>query len=326
MAEDDRYGPWVRETLDHLGVNRYTLPYVVVAVVVNPRGDFPLGVGRPLNGGSTRGGGFLFVSSRVLTKHPNFQSTLEHELGHAFGLTHVDCWGGDMGSSASMMSYNLAHRTRGLRPATEPAVLLPEDVRGLALNQAVFPGLRFDPTRHVPPGYSLARVHCFHGPWDISGLENYGVRVHTEVASLYDTRVRSAVDGPIDPSRGPGVTFRTDRMWHTETLPDGWARLQLEFPCAVRLDALGIHTEHSGKYHRAIAARVAALRPAGARQLFAGALPTADAEVAFPPTLARRWHVELKAGPSRQVTVRGFRFLSGGRPVFPPQHPYPRGD
>ena len=37
-----------------------------------------------------------------------------------------------------------------------PGKLIAEDLRALALNQRVFSGLRFDPTKDVPLGYSMA--------------------------------------------------------------------------------------------------------------------------------------------------------------------------
>ena len=60
----------------------------------------------------------LNVSSYALERLPNFQSTLRHELGHGFGLPHVDVYGKDMKSTPSMMAYNTAYWTRGF---DEPA-------------------------------------------------------------------------------------------------------------------------------------------------------------------------------------------------------------
>jgi len=42
------------------------------------------------NGGCNTAGGMEVMSSNTLDRAPNFQSTLQHEIGHALGLPHVD--------------------------------------------------------------------------------------------------------------------------------------------------------------------------------------------------------------------------------------------
>ena len=100
--------------------NRLDCPFIFVAVVMNDDDNFPGGGGRPLNGGFNTGGGIVLLSSFALSKLPNFQSTLQHELGHAFGLPHIDVYGQDMKNSESIMSYNPAHHTRGMQPSATP--------------------------------------------------------------------------------------------------------------------------------------------------------------------------------------------------------------
>jgi hypothetical protein len=158
----------VSELLVDLKFNRYTCPYVLLVVVMNPKEDFPGGGGRPLNGGINTGGGIVELSSFALNRTPNFQSTLQHELGHAFGLPHVDVYGYDMNANDSIMSYNPAHLTSGFNASRTPGRLIPEDLRGLALNQRVFPKLRFDSEKHVPQGYSIAELIPL-GPMKIPG-------------------------------------------------------------------------------------------------------------------------------------------------------------
>ena len=137
-------------------VNRFTCPYVFLTVVMNPNADWPAGGGPPLNGGLNTGGGIVILSSRGLDTSPNFQSTLQHEIGHGFGLPHVDAYGHDMGKSPSLMSYNPKHHTSGFSPAAEPGRLMPEERRALALNRRAVLGLTFDPRRDVPAGYVIA--------------------------------------------------------------------------------------------------------------------------------------------------------------------------
>jgi hypothetical protein len=86
----------VATLLTEFNVNRYNCPYVFLAIVMNPEQDWPAGGGRPLNGGFNTGGGIVILSSRGLDASPHFQSTLQHELGHSFGLPHVDAYGYDM--------------------------------------------------------------------------------------------------------------------------------------------------------------------------------------------------------------------------------------
>ena len=98
----------------------------------------------------------------------------------------------------------------------------------------------------------------------------------------------------------------------------------LVLPGGVPLDRIGIHTEHSGKYHRAEVARIHAVSSRGSRLLIETELTGPDQEVRFRHTLSRRWRISLKGGQSRSVTVRGFRFFSGEELLFPPLAPYRR--
>lgn len=71
-----------------------------------------------MNGGFNTGGGTILIASRHFTDRPNGQSTLQHELGHAFGLPHIDAYGYPLrGNSPSIMSYNPKHHTRCLKPS-----------------------------------------------------------------------------------------------------------------------------------------------------------------------------------------------------------------
>lgn len=156
----------VSNLLADLKVNRHNCPYILLTVLMNPRDDFPTGGGRPLNGGFDTGGGIIVISSFALDRIPNFQSTLQHELGHSFGLPHVDVYGFDMKTNDSIMSYNPKHHTKGLTPS-RAGKLNPEDVLGLSMNQRVFPKLVFDPKTDVPKGYALAPQIIPLGPMKI---------------------------------------------------------------------------------------------------------------------------------------------------------------
>lgn len=136
-------------------VSRWTCPFVYVIVFVGTD-RFPLEAGgRPINGGHNNGGGIVVFSLDLLDNSPNIQSTLQHELGHAFGLVHVDAYGYSMDSNSSMMSYNQSHKTSGYRPSATPASFIPEDLRALGMNKHAFPKFNFIPARHAPQGYEL---------------------------------------------------------------------------------------------------------------------------------------------------------------------------
>jgi hypothetical protein len=93
--------------------------------------------GRSFNGGINGGGGLVVLEYAEMQL--GFYGVLVHELGHAFGLTHVDCYGQSMKTSPSIMSYNLKHRARGIDQGKTPGGLLPEEKALLLLNKRVFP-------------------------------------------------------------------------------------------------------------------------------------------------------------------------------------------
>jgi len=161
----------VLELFDHDRVNRFTCDYVYVVGFVGT-GDWPAGGGRPINGGINTGGGILVISADALQTAPNYQSTLQHELGHAFGLPHVDAYGLDMATSASFMSYNPAHHTHFFEASATPGGMIPEDYRALSYAKRIFPGFKLDPNRDYPAGYTLAPM-VFLGPMQLTGQPDY---------------------------------------------------------------------------------------------------------------------------------------------------------
>jgi hypothetical protein len=154
----------VAALLDTFRVSRVTNPWIFVTVVMNPREDYPVGGGRPINGGFNTGGGVVALSSWNLDRVPYFQSTLQHELGHAFGLVHVDVYGHDMQRDSSLMSYNPGHHTNGLLPSRTPGGLGAEERRTLSLNHRVFPHVAADTAGFAPVPL---------GPMDLPGHPPY---------------------------------------------------------------------------------------------------------------------------------------------------------
>jgi hypothetical protein len=290
-------------------------------VVINPKDDFPVGGGRPLNGGIDTGGGVVQLSTFAMDKKPNFQSTLQHELGHAFGLPHVDVYGYDMKSNESIMSYNRKHHTREFTPSDTPGVLIPEDLRALALNRRVFPRLRFDPVKDVPAGYKLADRIIPLGPMNIPNQPDMP-KFTTESGEEFGTRVANLVKGPVAPNRKGKLAFNPATMWQSAKSRTGWVSVEVAFPYAVELSQIGVHSQHSGQYHIARAVRIAVLDGMGKSHRVAQvALKSADEKVSFPKSRGRVWRFEFQAGESQSVTLRGLRFFSGDDELFPPLVP-----
>ena len=312
----------VSELLTELNVTRYNCPYVLLVVMMNPQDSFPVGGGRPLNGGLNTGGGIVVMSSFTLDRSRNFQSTLQHELGHAFGLPHVNVYGYDMKSNESIMSYNRKHHTNGFRQSPTPGKLIPEDLRGLALNQRVFPGLRFDARREVPRGYSLAERIVTLGPMKIPDQPD-GVEITTESGEQHGSKVANVVQGRIATSLKTGkVTFDAKTMWHSAKTPTGWVSVQVAFPYEVELSRVVIHSQHSGMSHAAQAVRISAHDSGGHfHEITRSDLRSADDAVTLPPTTSKVWRFEFQAGPSGYVVLRGLQFFAGDDELFPPLVP-----
>lgn len=245
----------VSELLADLHYNRLNCPFVLLVVMMNPKDDFPQGGGRPLNGGFNTGGGLTILSSFALDRSPYFQSTLQHELGHAFGLPHVDVYGYDMKTNASMMSYDPRHHTKGFTESRRPGKFIPEDLRGLALNTRAFPGFHFDPEKDVPRGYSIAKRIVTLGPMKIPGQPE-GPVVTTRSGEEYESKIANIVQGRIAQNERNGkVAFDARTMWCSANTATGWVTAQITFPYEVELTRIVVHSQHSGQYHIARAVR-----------------------------------------------------------------------
>ena len=310
------------ELLDFTGFNRFSCPLLFFTVVVNHQEDFPGGCGSPFNGGFNTGGGIVLVSSYALDKIPNFQSTVQHELGHAFGLPHVDAYGYDMKTSTSIMSYNLSHHTKGFNPSEMPGEFIPEDVRGLALNQRAFPTITFDRKKNVPSEYNLHSEIRIIRRMEIVGQPT-GIVVRTASGEAFSSKAGNVVQNIIKPSMNTGqVSYDAGRMWHSEKSATGWVSLELLFPFIVELTGIGIHTQHSGKYHAAEVVRIFSHTKGEKYSLVKESrLRSVDERVNFTFTKTQYLKLDLKAGSSGYVVVRGLQFFSGSEEIFNPLIP-----
>ncbi len=297
------------------GVDRWSARHVYVIILVNDADRFPVPGGRPLNGGLGTGAGLLVLSTHEL-QLTAFQATLQHELGHGFGLVHADNYGEDMASGRSLMSYNPAHWTRGLEPSATPGTLLPVELAALALNRRVFPRLAGD--KPAPPPAQPGLVWL--PPMAIPGQVSVALTVTSRSGDDLGSAASRLANGRLRVNAGPGVTYDAATMWHSPRVgPGGWVALDLAFPAAVTLTGIGLHTEHSGQHHRAEAARLERLEGDTGREVAAGTVARADCLLAMAPATGRAWRLWLRAGASGYVTVRGLEFRDGaGRDIYPP--------
>lgn len=160
----------LKELFDEYGDNRNTSRFIYLVIYARPAGALQgeiLGGARTMNGMPGTGGAFahLELSSLLTDKPYPFQSTLVHELGHAFGLTHPSCYGYPLSENDSVMSYNPRHHSRGLPASPGPGELNPEEYYAIALNRLAFPSFVFNPAVHNPRNKPLdhAVESCFLG-------------------------------------------------------------------------------------------------------------------------------------------------------------------
>jgi hypothetical protein len=307
----------VVELLEHFQVSRFENPYVFCILVANPRDDYPLGGGRTINGGLNAGGGMLFIASSQLRRNKRFQTTLQHELGHSFGLPHPDVYGYDLKTNPSIMSYSPANFTNGLKPSPTPGVLIPEDRRALAMNDRVFAKTTYDPARDVPAGYKLSPRIVPLGPMTLPGAPDFYPTVTTDAGAAVRSRIANVVMAEIKPSAGPGITYDPRTMWHSEKLPDRPAVLTFTFPFPVELSGIAIHSQHSGLDHAVTAMKLETMKGDAMATVVEQAVSEIDATVPFPAATAQMWRLTLEPGKSRTLVIRGIRFLNGGEEIMP---------
>lgn len=310
----------VDELLRWKKTDRFSCNRIFLAVMMNPKDKFPKAGGRPFNGGFNTGGGIIKMPSYGLNNTPNFQSTMQHELGHAFGLVHVNVYGYDMKKNNSIMAYNKKHHTYGFNPSTQRGELIPEDYRGLAFNSLVFKSLEFNESEDVPGGYKLAPLRSLK-PMTIPNhpmvivTTNDGETNGSSVQNLIHARIPVSID------RGE-VEFDKKQMWHSDKLKTGWATVTLEFPAKATVDRAMVYSQHSGRAHRAVAAQLLTVDSRGKTKLRSRIEMTAqDGELKFDPVSSKVWQLKFKSGKSGKVVIRGVRFYNQDLELFPPLFP-----
>jgi hypothetical protein len=313
------------ELLRFLRVNRYNCPYILFTVFQCSSFEFPPGFGRPFNGGYNTGGGICLVSSFALNQLPNFQSTIQHELGHAFGLPHVDAYGYDMSKCDSLMSYNQAHHTAGFSQSSTPGVFIDEDRRGLALNQRVFPGLTYDIDETEGHNNNsekeikvLEKMEIVDQPDQVSISTNSGETVYSKVSNIFQNIIRPSIDlGNV------AETYDPKNMWHSDSTTTGWVYVEFLFPYAIDLTGIGIHSQHSGSFHAATAICIEVKQEGGYfSKVGEFDLHSIDQKINFLTTGGQNWKFGFKATESNHVVIRGLQFYSGSDEIYCPLIPW----
>jgi hypothetical protein len=335
--------------------SRYDQPNVLHILVVEPTGQRPSTGGHNLNGGVNRGAGIAVISSQF-DGQKKLVSTLLHELGHAFGLTHVwervwikgyamdvgvyECYY-DRWRSPSIMSYNERNHTNSMQVAKIPGALIADDIDTLTFNQLAFPKLFFDPKSDYahPDGKSASDCpphdkelrKMADSPWDMSVMQPTSLAwFYSEAGSADGTHPRQLNDNTrryIAANSGgePWAEIKQHAWLSKKAAAGSWATLEMTFPIPVTLDRAIIYTGHGGGTHRAKDIQIKFKQGNGAFKTISTAVAApADATIQFKPATARVWQLRLRAGPSGQVAVRGVRQFLGEREWFPPEGPIAR--
>jgi hypothetical protein len=268
----------------------------------------------------------MYIASYELTHNDHFQCTLQHELGHSFGLCHVDAYGYDMMANDSVMSYNPAHHNKGFAPSKTPGILIPEDKRGLAFNDRAFAKLTFDPDRDIADGYRLSKRIIPLGPMTLPGHPDFYPQVTTDGGEFLGSKVSHVVQQEIQPSAGPGITFNPGTMWHSNPLPSGKATLKITFPFAVRLTGIAIHSQHSNLDHHVTAMKLEATDAKPATLAVEQDVKNVDEVITFPAQTSAGWTLTLTASSTKFLVIRGLRFFDGKEEVVSHMVPYAKPD
>ena len=318
----------VRELFEAYGYNRFTCPYVYVIVFMNSKEDFPAGGGRPFNRGFNNGGGLVYLSSYGLNYNQHFQSTLLHELGHSFGLVHVDAYGYDMKTNPSIMSYNLDNWWDGFKVKKRAGDLIPEDLRALNYNKRVFPDFHFDSAMDIPKGYKISRlVVLLAPPDDIPDEKPFAVVAQSDCPELLDSQTQNVVHKQIlsanlSKTEKDIKGFDADSMWMTKASSSSWGTLDIRFPVEVMLTKICLHSGCGGGLYPLRRIKLYAVQN-GKETLIVPETTVAgpDRFVSFQSCSTDHLRLFFQGDDEGTIIFRGIRFFSKDCEIFCPDYP-----
>ena len=314
--------------------NRFTLPYCLSILFVDPNKDWVGGGGRNINGDLNLGGGILVIPTWQFDDG-KLMSTLLHELGHAFGLPHSwqrpvsprslkQCYYLEK-TSHSVMSYNEDNWTNNTDSDEIPGCLLGDDIHALAQNKWVFPNLFFNSNADFdcPPANAKCaphpkKVHPLHlGPMHLFFCTTDFDSAYSSILTLNDTPGRWIL------SDHPAIGFDSQRMWHSaEANAEGWVSLEVTFPIPITLNRVIFYTQYGGDTHKAQVVQIEVADENGSFHFVKRVTaPDPDTEILFQSKKSNIWKFAFKAGTSKYVVVRGIRFFNFDDEIFPPLGP-----
>jgi hypothetical protein len=143
-------------------------------------------------------------------------------------------------------------------------------------------------------------------------------RAHTDYGDTFGgsvTRIAGS-DQVIEPFTS---LFNGAHAWHSGPVaPNAWVSVEVEFPDAVTLAAVRVHSGHSGSYHVAQQVQVERRNAFGHFQFVSSATTGHDASVDFSPKTSEIWKFAFRSGASGYVVIRGLQFFDDqGRELFP---------
>ncbi len=323
---------------------RYTMPYSLAVLMVDPDREWGFGGGRNFNGVTNLGGGIMVIPSWHFDDG-KLMSTLLHELGHTFGLVHTDnrqnatnlpessalfkCYY-HLNFSNSIMSYNTANWSNETDVEQIPGCLLGDEIEALSQNKLVFPDLFFNAATDFdcPPGSppnTRCRVHdkvirpAYLGPMHLFWCtSSFSSNQFGSILNLNDHPGRWILGSH------PDIGFVNNRMWHSTKVDNGeWVSLDVTFPKPMTINRVQVYTEHSGKHHKAKMVQIEHQKNDGTFEFVKRvSMPGTDAAVEFGNIQARTWRLAFQAGASGFVAVRGLRFFFDDKELFPPLGPH----
>ncbi|MFK7768179.1 MAG: hypothetical protein AB8B55_13225 [Mariniblastus sp.] len=150
-------------------------------------------------------------------------------------------------------------------------------------------------------------------------IETQPIKVSTDSGEAFKSSINNIVQGKIPRSRiQDKLSFDPGNMWHSDKLESGWATIELEFPERVTLDKIQIYSQHTGKNHLVVAAKVFTVAGRESKLLVEAEGLKQDDSLRFPSAESKKWKLKLQAGKSKKVVIRGLRFFDSERELYPP--------